>query len=98
MLAVVQIGSSTLRSECMTARIVLVWARAGATTTREAATESRTLTFTSILIAGGAPLQWRSSLVRTAGVPPAQGHDAGGTPAVRKIMSATGVARSRVSS
>src|SRR5882762_4900577 len=42
MLAVVQIGSSTLRSECMTARIVLVWAwaRAAGATTNAAASEA----------------------------------------------------------
>src|SRR4030095_16711538 len=59
MLAVVQIGSSTLRSECMTARIVLVWAKAGDTARRATAAESRALTFTRFLIAGRAPLQWR---------------------------------------
>src|SRR6266705_5794656 len=31
-------------------------------------------------------------LMRTAGVPPAHDHEAGGTPAVRKTMRATGVA------
>ena len=34
-------------------------------------------------------------LMRTAGVPPAHDHEAGGTPAVRMSMSVTGVARSQ---
>src|SRR5947208_1408888 len=63
MLAVVQIGSSTLRSECMTARIVLVWARAAGATTKAAASEAaawRRSFIGSALPARGRAGAWRN--------------------------------------
>src|SRR5437762_12199440 len=70
MLAVVQTGSSTLRSECMTARMVLVWAKVGEARSRAALTaESKCLTFTRTSSERGPPgphhdleRTWRSAL------------------------------------